>query len=177
MRDLMTYVKVCTEQLDKVGVPYSKNILEWKINTRAKSRWGQCKKTIDGYIIEVSVDLLNEENDVEGLKNTIIHELIHTCDGCNNHGTLWKMYAAMVNSAYGYNIKRSSTCEEKGVNYEVRKKSNAKYVLECSECHQQFYYQRTCFAVKHPEFCSHKGCHGNLKRIFDWRINNEANSH
>ena len=60
---------------------------------------------------------------MNGLKNTIIHELLHTCVGCMNHKAKWKFYADKVNRAYGYDdIKRTSTADEKGVKEVIRKR-------------------------------------------------------
>lgn len=114
MRDLELITLACMEKLDKLGIPYG-NILEVTINTRAKSRWGQCRHCAEGHKINISARLLDDSTDIRGLENTILHELLHTAPGCNNHGAVWKAYAEKVNAAYGYNIKRASTAYEKGV--------------------------------------------------------------
>lgn len=68
--------------------------------------------------------------------NTIIHELLHTCPGCMNHGKQWKTWAEKVRKTYGYNIKRTSDNDEKEVttgnlNYNARE---YKYFVYCKKC-------------------------------------------
>ena len=162
MRDLMTYAKICMQELDAIGIRYGK-ILRWEVNTKAKRRWGQCCTVPGGFTININVDLLDENISDEGLKNTIIHELLHSVKGCRGHDKNWKRYATMVNRAYGYNIKRCSSEEEKGVHRD--KEQFAKYILECKVCHTKFYMQRMCGSVRNPELCHHIGCGGSLIRI------------
>jgi len=115
MRDLEAIAYECMEKLDALEIPYG-NVTEISVNTRAKSRWGQCRHKPDGtHTININVELLDESNDIRGLENTIIHELLHTCPGCNNHGPIWKTYAEKVRAAYGYDIKRCSDAAEKGI--------------------------------------------------------------
>lgn len=40
------------------------------------------------------------------IQMTIVHELLHTCEGCFNHGAKWKYYAEVMNNKYGYQITR-----------------------------------------------------------------------
>lgn len=114
MRDLYKVFVDCKNKLDALDIPYGK-VAEITINRRAKKRWGQCR-LIDGkYYINISEVLLREENSIRGLEETIIHELIHTCEGCMNHGPVWKAYVEIVNKAFGYNIKRTNSAYEKGI--------------------------------------------------------------
>ena len=110
MRDLQSYVINCMEKLDHIGIEYG-NVIDVEINTRAKNRWGQCKRIPGGYTINVNAALLDENicPDDLGLKNTILHELLHSCNGCFNHGDKWKILAQKVYDEYGINIKRTST--------------------------------------------------------------------
>lgn len=62
MRNLDEYAIQCMEELDAIGIEYG-NIVEVKVNTRAKKRWGQCKAIPGGYSINISVVLLDERND------------------------------------------------------------------------------------------------------------------
>lgn len=63
MRNMMWYY---TKELKNIGIEYG-NIVEFKVNTRAASRWGRCKSVPGGYAIDINVALLNERNDLEGL--------------------------------------------------------------------------------------------------------------
>ena len=133
MRDLQQYARECLKELDAIGIEYG-NITKFVINTRANKRWGLCEPVPGGFQIEISSVLLDERNDEAGLKNTIIHEILHTCKGCQNHQENWKRVAQKVNAAYGYNIKRTSSTLEKGVLEETMPPIPANYVVECKCC-------------------------------------------
>lgn len=133
MRDLQQYARECLKELDAIGIEYG-SITEFVVNTRARKRWGLCKPVPGGFQISISSVLLDERNDETGLKNTIIHEILHTCKGCLNHKENWKRVAHKVNVAYGYNIKRTSSASEKGVLEETRPPVPANYVVECECC-------------------------------------------
>lgn len=141
MKDLQLYAKICLEELDAIGVEYG-NIVEFSINTRAKSRWGQCRynRATKEYKINIASILLTEEASEKALKDTLFHEIIHTCDGCFDHGREWQSVADLVNDCYAMNIKRCTTSEEKGVDLERTK--NYKYYFKCSKCGQVVKRQR-----------------------------------
>lgn len=48
----------------------------------------------------------------KSLKNTILHELCHTCKGAMNHGEKFKKYGKIVYDVFGENIETHSTQEE-----------------------------------------------------------------
>lgn len=114
MRDVNVIAIECMRELENIGIKCG-NVIKIDINTRAKKRWGQCRKIGNNYIIEVNQILLREDTDIDGLKNTIIHELLHTCKGCMKHTGEWKQLAEKVNRYYGYNIKRSAVKRLKDV--------------------------------------------------------------
>lgn len=153
------------QELDKLKIPYAKRI-EWKINTRAQ-RWGRCRRFADGsYEIQVNVSLFAEDA-FNGLKNTIIHELLHTCPDCMCHTGLWKKYADMVNAAYGYGIKRTSSAEEKNTENlnESTRFEIPKFRLECVDCGSGKNFYRNTKAVKNYQYYRCGRCNGKLKKI------------
>lgn len=159
-RDLFVYLHQCMEMCDKVGVPY-RTITKVEKNSRAK-RWGICK-TADGgktFQIEISSALVEAETD-KGLINTMLHEILHTCEGCMNHGKTWKMYADKIYNAYGIVIKTTSSAAEKGVDASVDI-NNAKYRVVCSNCGNVTPYYRACDVTENPaKYTCRCGC-GNL---------------
>lgn len=167
MRNLNKVAKECMIELDNIGIRYGK-IDRFEVNTRAKSRWGRCKKVNRGYIIEINVDLLDERNDINGLKNTIIHELLHTCEGCMNHGKEWKRLADKVNRHYGYGVTRCSNADEKGVNYRResvrRAQPDYKYAIRCECCGHIYRRSKLTKTIQHPENYRCK-CGGKLIRV------------
>ena len=163
MRNLNEYVKKCMGILDDLSIPYG-NVVKFKQNSRAK-RWGLCKRVAGGFEIQINSCFLDERNDEKGLMNTILHELIHTCDGCFNHGAKWQAYGEKVQNAYGYRISRTSTAEEKGLSADAisQRLKRAKYTITCSKCGTVFYRERKSDVTEHPDHYRCGACHGMLE--------------
>ena len=134
MKNLQAIACACMEELDAIGIPYVKP-REITVNTRAKSRWGQCRRVSKTeFTINISERILRDEVSDAATKNTVIHELLHTVDGCQNHGPKWKSLAAKVNRAYPkYNIQTSTSAQEKGIE-PVIEYVNYKYKVGCETC-------------------------------------------
>lgn len=146
----------------EVGIPVPSNIYpQIKINKRTKKRLGCCIKTDGKCTIEISEFIL--ECQPKHIRSIIAHEVIHSCEGCSNHGKLWKYYANLMNDKYGYNIKRLLSLEEIGLvdDYEQR---NIKYIMKCQSCGKEYPRQRyTCVMKKINAYrCS---CGGKLTVI------------
>jgi predicted SprT family Zn-dependent metalloprotease len=134
MKSLIELANRCMEELDAIDIQYAE-VIHWEVNTRAKKRWGLCKHNPDGsYTISISSRLLTNNVADDGAINTIIHELLHTVEGCMNHKEPWKREADKVNRAYGYNIKRGSSAEEKGVEPIESTPKEIKYQFKCKDC-------------------------------------------
>ena len=167
MNDFDSLLTVVTAQAKAVGVPVSDKIDgHIRINKRAKKRFGRCTAVNGRYVIELSEMLL--EAPEKSCRQTIAHELIHTCPGCMNHGRLFKKYAGMMNRAYGYDIKRTNSCSEMGVEAplddEMRHSQEARYILLCESCGKRIGRMRMSKAVAKP-FMYRCACGGGLKRI------------
>lgn len=146
--------------LRDLGIPLSAHISPVVlINSRAKRRLGCCYYRDGVYIIEVSASLLEQP---ERLRQTLCHELLHTCRGCRNHGEKWKAYAARVNEALGYSIQRLAPAE--GEDQGPLRREEIKYVLECQSCGAKICRSRMSKAVKYP-WRYRCQCGGRLKRI------------
>lgn len=164
MKDLQELAFRCRAELASLQIPYGK-VKIWSVNCRAKTRWGLCKKLPDGtYEIEIAKALLQDDVSDIAVKNTIIHELLHTCPGCFKHTGRWKQYADRVNRFLPqYNIKCSTSAEEKGV--AIRRKAPVyHYILKCVTCGQEIKRQKKSAVIEHPEHYRCK-CGGKLSRI------------
>ena len=71
---------------------------------------------------------------------TLLHELIHTMDGCFNHGKNFKYYARIINNKYGYNISRTTDSSKFGV--ELPKRKN-KFEIVCNNCGAVWHYKKS----------------------------------
>lgn len=171
MKNLYKYYWQVREELEAIGIEVG-NIVEVIPNSRAKSRWGQCKIITNSYYwedrefsINISTRLLQDDVSDEALKDTICHEVIHTCRGCFNHGKEWKALADLVNDCYSfYNIKRCSSSEEKGIKTDI-KKIEYKYIFKCENCGQTIKRQRESQFVKYYNLYRCGRCEGNFKKI------------
>lgn len=161
MKNLQSLANQCMHQLDAIHIPYKKPSA-FEVNTRSKNRWGQCRHEADGRIvISVSEMLLQDYISDASTMDTIIHELLHTVPGCDNHGAKWKHYAEMVNSAYPqYHIKRTATPEEHGVKLDP---ASYKYKISCVQCGAKSYYSRCTQAVRNPSAYRCNLCGGELE--------------
>lgn len=120
MKDLERLAARCEAELEAIGIRCG-TVRSWSVNTRAKKRWGRCRQISPGvFDIDISERLLGDEVEDTAAKETIIHELLHTVEGCLGHKGKWKLLAQMVGRAYPqYHIKRTSSCEEKGISRET----------------------------------------------------------
>ncbi len=165
MKDFGRLKQECIDEINALGIELGK-IKGWTINTRARSRWGLCKKEVDGtYSIQIAEALLTDDRISEkACKETIIHELLHTCKGCMKHQGKWKTYAQLMNMRYGYDIKRVTSGNEKGVeNYKPRSIA-VKYVFTCGGCGAKIYRKRDSRFTK---YYRHYGC--TRCGAIDWR--------
>lgn len=142
------------DDMDKLNIPYEKNV-SIKINHRAKRMYGCCRKIEGKFVIEISDFLLSDlQNEI---KNTIAHELIHTCYGCFNHGKRFKHYCTKLNEL-GYNVTTTYKGDE--IN---QIKSNARYVVVCEKCNIKTYRMKKSKLITNPELYRCSKCRGKLQ--------------
>ena len=97
------------------------------------------------------------------LETTVMHEILHTCEGCMNHGQTWKNLADKVNRAYGYNIKRATSAEEKGIDPVVEKVIRYRFV--CHGCNGIVDRQRKSEFTEHYWRYRCARCGSGFKRV------------
>lgn len=164
MKDLVKLVEECKNELDALQIPYDK-YATYSINTRAKHRWGQCR-IVKGQPCEISISyrLMEESVPDQETKTTILHEMLHSCEGGAGHTGLWKQYATLVNRTYGYRIKRNSTPEERNI-APIEIKVSYKYIFECKGCGAKIYRQRESrFTKRYRYYCCAK-CGGKFIKL------------
>lgn len=161
MKDLQKLVSECEADLASLGIQPG-TISRWEINTRAKHRWGLCKRNPDGsFLISISASLLSDSVSDQAAKNTILHEMLHTVPGCLSHTERWLWLANKVNRRLPrYTIKRTTSAEEKGIALE-----EPKYLLKCTGCGTEFGRERLSALVRQPEKYRCAQCGHSLQRI------------
>ncbi|MCQ2491844.1 MAG: SprT-like domain-containing protein [Lachnospiraceae bacterium] len=163
MKNLDLFFRICKKQLDAIKIPYG-NIVEVSVNKRFRSTWGRCHRLADGsgFRIEISGRLLENDVPEESLMQTLIHEIIHTCPNCMNHGAMWKYYADKINQAYGYRVKRTNAPEE----LEVKARDvDYPYQFQCVRCGQVVKRQKMSKFVKYYKRYRCGKCGGGFKKI------------
>ena len=146
-------------ELISIGIPVSNRLEpEVRINTRARRRLGCCYYQSGRYWIEVSQAVLEDE---DLLKQTLVHELLHTCPKYRDHGPKSKAYAQTVNEKLGYRIERTVKTETPAGSL---RHEEIKYILECQSCGAQIKRMRMSKAVKSP-WRYRCPCGGKLKRV------------
>ncbi|MGI5888099.1 MAG: SprT-like domain-containing protein [Oscillospiraceae bacterium] len=144
-------------QAENIGIPVSEHISRRvRISGKATSGFGSCTKRKNG-TYEIMLSSRVAEAGEGAVRNVLAHEVLHTCPGCSNHGALWKRYAAMMKSAYGYDIRTRADPKELGVRTEYR------YSVVCLACGRRYERQKMCRLIRHPSMyrCV---CGGRLRR-------------
>lgn len=148
------------QEAKALGLPISDRICPHvQINRRAVSRFGCCRLEKEGYVIELAEGLLTASE--AACRQTLAHELLHTCPGCQNHGPLWKSYAQRMNQAYGYQIARTGTWQALG----LPEAAPVRHLVVCQACGRIFRRSRASALVCHPERYRCQ-CGGQLVRKF-----------
>lgn len=170
MKDFEGLIEICMNEVTSAGIEPGVISL-WKINTRAKQRWGMCKKNASDGTFEIqiaSVLLADDRVSEKACKTTIIHEILHTCKDSMKHTGNWKKYAEIMNAKYGYDIKRTTSNDEKGVeDYAPVRRLSYKYGFYCTKCGQQIWKKKVCRFTKYFRnyTCGICGTHRAFRRM------------
>ena len=163
MTRLETVLNKCKKQCDALKIPYG-NVVQIVPSQRVTRKWGSCRVAMGMNFITINKRLLEKDVSENALQDTVMHELLHTCPGCANHGNTWKYYAELVNRAYGYQIKRCTSAEEKGISI-PEKKVNIKYRFRCKKCGKIVERQRASAFTRAPEKYRCAVCGGEFEKI------------
>ena len=160
MNDFDALLSAVAEQARALGIPVSDRVdPHVRVNRRAVTRFGCCIRREGGYLIELTERLL--EAPEGACRQTLAHELLHTCPGCRDHGARWKSYAQRMNQAYGYQIRRTSACEE----LHVPDVKPVRHLLVCQSCGRECPRATASILVRHPERYRCR-CGGALRRLY-----------
>ena len=160
MKDLNKLASECIADLTAAKMRLQ-TVRNWKVGTSRKNLWGLCETVAPGvFDISISETLLQDDVDDQAVKNTIAHELLHTVDGCMNHGRYWHKLAGLVNQRCpGYNVKGRTSAEEKGIQIQY------KYLLRCTGCGATAGRHKKSRFVEHFDRYICSKCGGKFERI------------
>ena len=134
-------------QARTIKIPVSREIdPHVRLNRRARTRFGCCIRRNGSYTVELSARLA-EQGSEDAILQVLVHEVLHTCYGCSNHGVRWKSYAQRMNAAYGYHIRRTDNYEELGIEDD----RPVRYYVTCAKCGRRIPRMKRSPLVDHPE--------------------------
>lgn len=163
--DVDALLREVIAQAKAIHIPVSEYINPCvRINSRATGRFGACfsNKKDGTFLIEISDILVTAPREV--CCQTLAHEVLHTCYGCQNHKKRWHHYAQMMNEAYGYRIERTDTTERLGIE---GKSKIVRYIVRCEKCAAEIPRSKRSRLVEHPEHyrCAKCGGHLTVKKV------------
>ena len=160
-KDLNELLERAIQEVSDVGIPVVSDNIESNVTiTRATKVFGRCQE-VGGGVFSIGISKHYKDNQEEDIMETLVHEVLHTVEGCFNHGTLWKRYADLMNKKHGYEISRTSSKQMDNLMKEEVFNSIYKYSIDCDKCGRSTLRQRKSKIVKNPEnySCS---CGGSL---------------
>lgn len=91
-------IKTIARKMRSFNIPISQNIKFKDCLGFGTAGW--CKKTNDGFVVAINKNIVFKKD----LQETIIHELIHTIDGCLYHNKKWQDYALLCSCKFEVEI-------------------------------------------------------------------------
>lgn len=127
--------------------------------------WGLCRTRHvmnDVYDSAVCINdkiLLAKKYDVA--RKVLVHEIAHMAEPMKHHGDDWYYAGNRLGRKWNITVHRTDSYE--GI--ELRDEEEAKYIVECPECHTQWKRDRMCKLVERPERYRCAKCKKDLVRI------------
>lgn len=160
MKDLSALVIECKSVLTRLSIPFVDCPVT--LNNRAVRRAGTCKRKNGGFHIEISSLILADTASENGVCEVILHEYLHTCSGCFNHGKKWKAYADKIKRAFPqYNVERTIDFDTLGIE---EPEVLSRYCVACEKCGYEVTRSKMSALIQHPEEYIHTGCGGHFTR-------------
>lgn len=168
MYDLQKIAALCLDEVKAAGITPG-DIFEFVRNDRLSSTFGKTRGFRRGlfrtFKIEIAGFLLDDACPLEELKDTICHEILHTCDGGIGHNAMWQRYARIMNRKYGYHISTHAEAQTVAKIAPALKKVNPpKYITTCTKCGYTEHTYRMCGFIRHPSLYLCPVC-----RSSDWK--------
>ena len=171
MKDVQKLFRECVMEMESIGMDISTRIVEVKVNSRLSRALGRCcvVSRVNGnywFRIEIQPNMLVDGIDDAVPKNTLMHELIHTCPGAFNHGYEFQRRAEAVNRKLGYNVHTRTSADSLEAAGGTLKKKTANYGIFCMKCCKVVETRnRWSSTLERIGSYRHSGCGGSLKVI------------
>lgn len=143
MLNANTLLKKAIQQVKSAGITPGNIDPIVEINDKSTSRFGLCTKISNrkgpyDYKIQLNKILLNQDTEKPAME-VLVHEVLHSCKGCMNHGVVWKNHATTMNRKFNYKISRCSSLDTLGIESE---NVDAKYIIQCKKCENRVFRNR-----------------------------------
>ena len=131
---LYEFMDLRDEQGVDCPVPYDKINLHVGFTTGVNN-WGRCHRHNGKFDILVGRKYLSGYLSPECLRSTLIHEIIHTFPGCQNHGEKFQYWARRLSRLMNTDIRTHTTPDEtkQGTYACFEESKNALVCLDCGE--------------------------------------------
>lgn len=142
IQEIEKCIRKANEVLYSIDNKYKPPIITDIKISKARSFFGQIRKKGDVYTLKISnmIDEADEQHRETLLMSVVIHELIHTCPKCFNHGYEFKYWCYKVNRRYPeYHIVTKTDGKEYGIKEDEK---HARWYVECEKCHKHYNYER-----------------------------------
>lgn len=111
---LRTIIADCVKDMKEAGIPIQdKRIVGIGIQklagTRAACYFTMAEDGLDVFYIYIHEKIINHLNDEAvwaNVKNSIYHELLHTCDDCREHNHHWMKWSKVCDDKLGTHTRR-----------------------------------------------------------------------
>ena len=166
-QDFQSDFNYCYKQLVAIFPEINKNKYNLIFNYTALKRLGQCSyKGPNKYEIQLNYHFA-QICDVSAVRNTIMHELLHSLKDCMKHTGRWKIAANKINHEYNYHISRTSLYSDYHDFRLDAKPKTKKYRIQCQDCGRISEYYKCSKIVKelmrNPKstnfWCKRCSCH------------------
>lgn len=129
--------------------------------TYDRDYWGRCSiKDIDRFVITIYD---HKDRDTIGIKETIIHELIHTLKGCQNHKSEFKYMCSIIKQYLGYSCLSGKHEDTQNLDYKI---GNYQHFLICPKCKKIVSQSnRKTKKFQYPQFYYHSECRTTLQYV------------
>lgn len=163
MKDYMAMFNEAMNVVEGLGIETG-NIVDVKLNYRAKNRFGQCRRNnvLNTYELNFNYLIFDDNANDDAIMNVLIHEILHTCKDCMTHKGEWKRLANIVNANTKYNITRTNSYENFGIEKPNKEKKH-NYVFVCENCGQTFIRERASKFTKNYHAYRCGKCGGELR--------------
>lgn len=157
------YIDSSTSHLGRCSYQYDKRTLY--------SKWGFKNHCGNIRCTEVVILLSKYMKDIKQITEVLIHEMGHAVTPSDHHSDLWLTRTNKIGEKFGVKIngRSASAAQNADFNANMQKenvvKEQAKYLVRCKCCGQEFYRKRETNFVRFPNLWRCGKCHGDLERI------------